>query len=101
MSGFRRIGEGRAVTITVDGAPLAAREGDSVALALLAAGRPTIGDGPTPYCLMGVCFGCLVTIDGRRGEQACMVPVREGLAVLTEGGAVLTEGGAVLTEGGA
>ncbi len=86
MSAFRRIdgGDSRTVTITVDGAALEAREGDSVALALLAAGRMRIGDGPTPYCLMGVCFGCLVTIDGRRAEQACMVPVREGLTVTTE-----------------
>ncbi|GAB5377421.1 MAG: hypothetical protein AcusKO_38830 [Acuticoccus sp.] len=54
-----------------------------MALALLAAGRARIGDGPTPYCLMGVCFGCLVTIDGRASEQACLTPVRDGLTVET------------------
>ena len=83
MTGFRRVGTGRTVTIRVDGTPIRAREGDSVALALLAEGHDTIGSGPTPYCLMGVCFGCLVTIDGRPSEQACMTPVREGLVVET------------------
>jgi len=83
MSAFRRIGTGRAVTITVDGTPLEAREGDSVALALLARGDTAIGKPPAPYCLMGVCFGCLVTIDGRASEQACLVAVREGLTVET------------------
>lgn len=85
--GFRRLGEGARVTITVDGSPVEAREGDSVALALMAHGRERIGNGPTPYCLMGVCFGCLVTIDGRASEQACLVPVREGLVVETGGAA--------------
>ncbi|WP_226577569.1 (2Fe-2S)-binding protein [Acuticoccus sediminis] len=84
MTGFARVGESRRVTILVDGNPVEAREGDSVALALMASGRLTIGTGPTPYCLMGVCFGCLCTIDGRPSEQACMTPVREGLSVTTE-----------------
>lgn len=83
MTDFRRVNSARAVSIVVDGAPVEAREGDSVALALLAAGRARIGDGPTPYCLMGTCFGCLVTIDGRASEQACLTPVREGLTVET------------------
>ncbi|MEZ5620583.1 MAG: (2Fe-2S)-binding protein [Burkholderiaceae bacterium] len=34
-----------------------------------------------PMCLMGVCFDCLVEIDGRPNVQACMVEVREGMRV--------------------
>ncbi|MEO1104721.1 MAG: (2Fe-2S)-binding protein [Pseudomonadota bacterium] len=83
---WRRTDPGQTLTILVNGAPVVARDGDSVALALLAAGHRTFGgqtaDGPaTPLCLMGVCFGCLCTINGRAGEQACLSPVREGLAV--------------------
>ncbi|MEM8854705.1 MAG: (2Fe-2S)-binding protein [Pseudomonadota bacterium] len=91
MSGFKRVNDGARVTITVDGEPVAAREGDSVALALLAAGKGTFGTlsgtgaKVTPYCLMGTCFGCLCTIDGRPSEQACLVPVREGTVVDTAG----------------
>jgi len=34
-----------------------------------------------PYCLMGVCFECLVEIDGIKNRQACLEPVREGMHV--------------------
>ena len=33
-----------------------------------------------PYCMMGVCFDCLVTIDGVGNRQGCLVPVRRGHA---------------------
>ena len=44
------------------------------------------GKPRAPYCLMGVCFDCLVTIDGVGSRQACLVPVREGMAVETQQG---------------
>ena len=34
-----------------------------------------------PYCLMGVCFECLVEIDGNKNRQACLEPVLEGMRV--------------------
>ena len=89
MSGFVRRGGGATVTIRVDGEAVPAREGESVALALIAAGRLRLGTRPSdgsaygPYCLMGVCFRCQCRIDGRDGEQACMVPVRDGMEVST------------------
>jgi D-hydroxyproline dehydrogenase subunit gamma len=88
---FRRLTEtGPSVTIMVDGEPVAARAGDSVAAALLAAGidhcRTTpVSESPrAPYCLMGVCFDCLVTIDGVGSRQGCLVPVRDGMKVETQ-----------------
>ena len=88
-TGFRRLADGarREVTILFDGQPVPAREGDSVAAALLAAGhavtRTTPGaDKPRgPYCMMGVCFDCLVEIDGVSNIQACMTLVRDGMEV--------------------
>lgn len=74
------------VAITVDGKPVEARRGDTVASALLAAGYLSFTDTPrrvTPYCLIGNCFGCLCEIDGRRGVQACLAPVRDGMVVRT------------------
>lgn len=38
-------------------------------------------DKRSPYCLMGVCFECLVEIDGIRNRQACLEPVFEGMHV--------------------
>jgi len=91
---FRRLheAEGKAVTLTVDGRPIEAREGDSVAAALLAAGiavcrtTPVSGAPRAPYCMMGVCFECLVTIDGRGNRQACLVRAEPGMAVATQAG---------------
>jgi sarcosine oxidase subunit alpha len=88
---FRRLREtGPAVTLTVDGKPMQARAGDSVAAALLAGGvghcrTSPVSDAPrAPYCLMGVCFDCLVTIDGVGSRQACLVAVRDGMRVETQ-----------------
>ncbi|MGJ5006210.1 (2Fe-2S)-binding protein [Bradyrhizobium oligotrophicum S58] len=75
------------VTIHVEGQPIAAREGDSVSAALLASGldvrRATAVSGARrlPYCMMGVCFDCLVTIDGVGNRQGCLVPVAEGMQI--------------------
>ena len=88
---FKRLAEGgTAVALTVDGKAVQARSGDTVAAALLAAGfdrcrtTPVTGAPRAPYCLMGVCFDCLVTIDGLGSRQACLVPVQEGMTVETQ-----------------
>ncbi|MGZ8231117.1 MAG: (2Fe-2S)-binding protein [Burkholderiales bacterium] len=92
---FRRVlpdSEGTRVAIVVDGKPVEARDGDTVAAALLGAGWPhcrttaTSGTPRAPYCMMGVCFDCLVTIDGVGNRQGCLVRVREGMRVETQHG---------------
>lgn len=88
---FKRLADtGMAVAITVDGKAVGARSGDTVASALLAAGidhcrtTPVTGAPRAPYCLMGVCFECLVTVDGVGSRQGCLVPVRDGMNVETQ-----------------
>jgi D-hydroxyproline dehydrogenase subunit gamma len=88
---FKRLGDvGETLSLKVDGKPIRARAGDTVASAMLAAGidrfrtTPVTESPRAPYCLMGVCFDCLVTIDGVGSRQACLVPVREGMAVETQ-----------------
>ena len=90
---FRRLDDkGVTLVLKVDGREIRARDGDTVATALLAAGvkhirtTPVSGAPRAPYCLMGVCFDCLVTIDGVGSRQACLVPVREGMAIETQQG---------------
>jgi predicted molibdopterin-dependent oxidoreductase YjgC len=87
---FARLPDGgEAVTIVVDGTPVAARAGDSVAAALLGAGvyafRATAVSGAPrgPFCMMGACFDCVVTIDGRRNVQACLARVADGMRIET------------------
>lgn len=73
------------VTVTLGGRTLAASEGQSVAAALTAAGvrswRTTRRDARPRglFCGIGTCFDCLLTIDGRPGQRACLVPVRDGM----------------------
>lgn len=75
------------VAIEVDGAIVAARTGESVAAALLNAGivlfrNTTISSAPrAPLCMMGICFDCLVEVDGVPNRQACMVVVRDGMRI--------------------
>jgi D-hydroxyproline dehydrogenase subunit gamma len=77
----------KSVHIFVDGAAVEAREGDTVSAALLVCGRDVrrrtaVSGAPRlPYCMMGVCFDCLVTIDGVGNRQGCLVSVSEGMQI--------------------
>ncbi len=79
--------DGRDVTFVFDGKPYAAREGDTVAAALIAAGvaafrnTPVSGSLRGPFCMMGTCYDCLVEIGGEN-VQACQVMVEHGLVVV-------------------
>ncbi|SEK33804.1 2Fe-2S iron-sulfur cluster binding domain-containing protein [Roseovarius nanhaiticus] len=77
---------GARVSFDFEGTPVTAPAGASVAAALLAQSgaftRQTASGAPrAPYCMMGVCFECLVEVDGRSNVQACLTPVREGMRV--------------------
>lgn len=68
------------VTLEVEGRPVVARVGDTLAAALWAAGvislRETArGDMRGVFCGMGVCNDCLVSVDGRQSQRACMTKV--------------------------
>jgi predicted molibdopterin-dependent oxidoreductase YjgC len=91
---FRRLPDAGEATLpfTIDGAPAMGRQGDSVAAALLAAGHPVFrqsavtGSDRGPYCMMGVCFDCLVEIDGVGNRQGCMTLLRAGMAIRPQPG---------------
>lgn len=76
-----------------EGTAVTARAGDTVAAALLAAGHWTLRRTPAggrprgPFCMMGVCFDCLVEVDGIPDRQACMIQVRDGMRVRRQDGA--------------
>lgn len=69
-----------------DGRPVAAREGQTVAMALWAAGIRNLrtsarcGEPRGLFCGIGVCQECVVWIEGRRCES-CMTLVRAELNV--------------------
>ncbi|CAO3419776.1 (2Fe-2S)-binding protein [Azospirillum doebereinerae] len=70
-----------------EGRPLPFVPGETLAGALLAAGvlhfRETAVSRSRrgPWCLMGICFECLVSVDGHDNQRACMVPARAGMTV--------------------
>jgi len=84
---------GAPVSLTLDGRQVTAYEGESVAALLLAEGhvamRTTPGGAPRGiFCGMGVCFDCLVVLDGVPNTRACVTWVREGMAVQRQDGLV-------------
>jgi aerobic-type carbon monoxide dehydrogenase small subunit (CoxS/CutS family) len=79
---------GPAVTITVDGRPLQAHLGETVAGALLASGqrawrRTAQGEPRGLFCGMGICFDCTLTVDGAPNVRACLTPVSDGMEIST------------------
>lgn len=82
---------GARVAFTLDGAPASAPAGVTVAAALLAQDgdwtRQTVSGAPrTAFCMMGVCFDCLVEVDGTPNTQACMTLLRAGMTVRRQTG---------------
>ncbi|NGO71387.1 (2Fe-2S)-binding protein [Streptomyces boncukensis] len=67
------------ITLLVDGEPVTGAPGQSVAAVLVAAGRPG-----GVFCGMGVCFGCLVTVNGERDVRACLRDAGDGDVVGTQ-----------------
>ncbi len=39
-----------------------------------------------PYCQMGICFECMLNIDGKSNQQSCMIEVREGMRIYRQQG---------------
>ena len=73
--------------LMLDGRRLQVNEGTSVAAALALGGdgcsRTSVtGQRRAPFCGMGICQECRVTIDGRR-RLACQTLCRDGMQVET------------------
>ena len=88
----KQVERGAVIAITVDGRPVSAHAGETLATVLLAEGITTFnvtksGKPRGPYCNMGTCFECQVKIARASGEwqwlRACMQPVEEGMQVIT------------------
>ena len=81
------------ITFTFDSEPIQAQPGQSVGAALIAAGRRswrrTRKDARPRgiFCGIGVCFDCLVIINGRPTRRACLAEARPGDEVRTQDGA--------------
>ena len=86
---FRKIESGAVdrLTIIFEGIEMKVARGQTLAAALLEAGvgpfRTSVvtGEPRAPYCLMGICFECLLTVDGAQNRQSCLIEVCDGMTV--------------------
>ncbi|MET7607790.1 (2Fe-2S)-binding protein [Streptomyces avermitilis] len=83
---------GAAFAVTFDGREIEALPGQTVAAALWSAGvtawRTTRGEGRPRgvFCGIGVCFDCLLSVNGVPNQRACLVRVRPGDVIRTQEG---------------
>ena len=80
------------IEFTFDGESINAITGQSVAAALLAANQRALrktrfdNNERGVFCGIGVCFDCLVVIDGITNQRACLIEARPGMKVQTQVG---------------
>jgi predicted molibdopterin-dependent oxidoreductase YjgC len=79
-----RVSRGQSFTIQVNGKPVTAYPGETLAAAMLAAGlrifrHTAISSEPRGlFCGMGLCYDCLVTVNGHPNERACATFAQPG-----------------------
>ncbi|MFC6356823.1 (2Fe-2S)-binding protein [Luethyella okanaganae] len=72
------------IEISIDGEPLAGVAGQTIAGVILGAGRlawrrTSAEDSPRGlFCGIGVCFDCIVTVNGERDVRACQRRASDG-----------------------
>jgi len=82
------------VTVRIDNREFQVPAGISVAAAVLLCGHKKVRTTPVstsprlPYCMMGICFDCLMRIDGVANQQACQVEVSDNMTIEYQHGAV-------------
>jgi hypothetical protein len=90
--GLARAHPGPGFEFSFDGEPVPALPGQSIAAALWAGGRLSwrrsrVNGSPRGvFCGMGVCFDCLVVVDGRPNVRACQAQAGPGAEVVTQEG---------------
>ena len=86
---FRRLHDAQSegLTVYIDGVPADAEANESVAAVILRQAEicsrttPISGAPRAAYCMMGVCFDCLATVDGVTSVQTCLALVRDGMRI--------------------
>jgi sarcosine oxidase subunit alpha len=82
---------GKRLTLFINGEKSVAHEGETVHAALIAAGVTAFGktrklEQPCgTLCGMGICYQCLVTINGVPDQRACMNKVAQDMEIITHG----------------
>jgi len=81
------VARGDQLELFVDGETMSAYAGETIAGALIAAGHrvfrrtPRTGAPRGVFCGIGVCFDCVVTVEGMGRVRSCMITVQPGMQV--------------------
>ena len=80
---------GKKIKLLVDNEPVAAFEGEPIAVALMAAGRRFFRFTTKRYeprgvfCALGRCTDCVMIVDGQPNVRTCVTPARDGMVIET------------------
>ena len=83
-----QVQRGEQITVQIDGQPVQAFTGETIAAVLLAQGRRTFrrtmgGHTRGVFCGMGICYDCLITVDGISNIRACVTLVTSEMVIET------------------
>ncbi len=87
--------------VILNGKEIQVTEGITVAAMALTQGlrhtrtTPESQSRRAPFCMMGVCYDCLMIIDGKANQRACATYVKNGMRVETQQGVGAELGGDV------
>jgi sarcosine oxidase subunit alpha len=75
------------ITLTVNGTPITAPPGATVAVAMGLAGaacrKSVTGEPRGPLCGMGICFECRAVVNGQPHCRSCQIPCQPGMDIRT------------------
>jgi predicted molibdopterin-dependent oxidoreductase YjgC len=77
----------KTVTFSFNGQDLSCEEGQSIAAALISQGYTSLRntrfkDEPRMiFCGIGICFDCVVVVDGVANQRACITAVSDGMKI--------------------
>jgi predicted molibdopterin-dependent oxidoreductase YjgC len=80
------------VEVTLNGQKIQVSQGMTVAAAALTHGlrytrtTPVSNSKRMPFCMMGVCYDCLMVIDGKANQRACSTYIKKGMQIETQQG---------------
>lgn len=76
--------------ISIDGVPFDVPSGTTIAAAMVEADRIVVhrstrlGHPRGMFCGMGICFACLLSVNGSPNVRACLTEVKDGMVVETQ-----------------
>ena len=88
------------IEIILNGNKVKVPQGTTVAAMALTQGlrytrtTPISDSKRAPFCMMGVCYECLMVIDGKANQRSCATYVKQGMQVESQQGAGILSGGA-------